>query len=151
MIGIGAMVAVLGLSESSKSDLIAQLDRLGTNMLQVEAGTGIGLGSGQLPDEATLMVSRVGPVDTVASVGDVEAARVYKNDLIPVGQTGGLSVLAVDTQPARHPAGDRRQRSLPRRGDDRLSGRRPRIGDGGSARDRRPGSTDRGVARRGVV
>jgi putative ABC transport system permease protein len=97
MIGIGAMVAVLGLSESSKSDLIAQLDRLGTNMLQVEAGTGIGLGPGQLPDEAALMVSRVGPVDTVASVGDVEAARVYKNDLIPVGQTGGLSVLAVDT------------------------------------------------------
>ncbi|GMQ85004.1 MAG: ABC transporter permease [Acidimicrobiia bacterium] len=97
MIGIGAMVAVLGLSESSKSDLIAQLDRLGTNMLQVEAGTGIGLGPGQLPEEATVMVSRVAPVEIVASVGEVESTRVYKNDLVPEGQTAGLTVLAVDT------------------------------------------------------
>ena len=97
MIGIGAMVAVLGLSESSKSDLIAQLDRLGTNMLQVQAGTGIGLGSGELPETSTAMVSRVGPVEIVASVSEVGSARVYKNDLVPEGQTGGLSVLAVDT------------------------------------------------------
>ena len=97
MIGIGAMVAVLGLSESSKSDLIAQLDRLGTNMLEVSAGTGIGLGPGELPQEAAAMVSRVDPVETVASVGEVESARVYKNDLVPAGQTGGLTVMAVDT------------------------------------------------------
>ena len=97
MIGIGAMVAVLGLSESSKSDLIAQLDRLGTNMLEVSAGTGIGLGSGELPGEASAMVSRVDPVENVASVGDVEDARVFKNDLVPEGQTGGLTVKAVDT------------------------------------------------------
>ncbi len=38
MIGIASMVAVLGLSESSKSDLLAQLDRLGTNLLTVQAG-----------------------------------------------------------------------------------------------------------------
>jgi len=97
MIGIGAMVAVLGLSESSKSDLLAQLDRLGTNMLQVQAGTGIGLGPGTLPEESVAMASRIGPVDTVASVADVPSARVYKNDLIPEGQTGGLGVGAADT------------------------------------------------------
>ena len=97
MIGIGAMVSVLGLSESSKSDLLAQLDRLGTNMLQVQAGTGIGLGPGVLPDEAPAMVSRIGPVETVAATADVNSARVYKNDFVPTGQTGGLSVLAVDT------------------------------------------------------
>jgi putative ABC transport system permease protein len=96
MIGIGAMVAVLGLSESSKSDLLAQLDRLGTNLLQVQAGTGIGLGPGVLPDEAAPMVGRIGPVETVASVGEVGDARVYKNDLVPSGQTGGLNVMAVD-------------------------------------------------------
>ena len=97
MIGIGAMVAVLGLSESSKSDLIAQLDRLGTNMLQVQAGTGIGLGPGELPDTAPAMVSRIDPVETVATIADVDSARVYKNDLVPEGRTGGLSVLAADT------------------------------------------------------
>jgi putative ABC transport system permease protein len=96
MIGIGAMVAVLGLSESSKSDLLAQLDRLGTNMLQVQAGSGIGLGPGTLPEAAPSMVSRIGPVETVASVAEVPDARVYKNDLIPSGQTGGLSVRAAD-------------------------------------------------------
>ncbi len=96
MIGIGAMVAVLGLSESSKSDLLAQLDRLGTNMLQVQAGTGIGLGPGTLPEESPSMVARIGPVETVSSVSSVRDADVYKNDLIPAGQTGGLSVLAAD-------------------------------------------------------
>ena len=44
MIGIAAMVAVLGLSESSKWDLLAKLDRLGTNLLTVQAGQGIVIG-----------------------------------------------------------------------------------------------------------
>lgn len=96
MIGIGAMVAVLGLSESSKSDLLSQLDRLGTNMLQVQAGSGIGLGPGTLPEDAPSMVSRIGPVDTVAAVSDVSSANVYKNDLVPSGQSGGLSVMVAD-------------------------------------------------------
>ena len=96
MIGIGAMVAVLGLSESSKSDLLSQLDRLGTNMLQVQAGTGIGLGSGELPTEAASMVARIGPVEMVTAVSDVAAAKVYRNDLVPSGQSGGLSVRAAE-------------------------------------------------------
>ncbi|MCL1601075.1 MAG: ABC transporter permease [Actinomycetia bacterium] len=96
MIGIGAMVAVLGLSESSKSDLLSQLDALGTNMLQVQATSGIGLGPGTLPDEAVAMASRVGPVEIVSSVGSVSGANVYKNDLIPDTQTGGLSVVVAD-------------------------------------------------------
>lgn len=96
MIGIGAMVAVLGLSESSKSDLLSQLDALGTNMLQVQATSGIGLGPGTLPDESATMASRVGPVEIVSSVGDVAGASIYKNDLVPDTQTGGLSVVAAD-------------------------------------------------------
>ncbi len=47
MIGIASLVAVLGLSESSKSDLLTQLDRLGTNLLVVQAGQGIGLGNAE--------------------------------------------------------------------------------------------------------
>jgi putative ABC transport system permease protein len=95
VIGIAAMVGVLGLSESSKSDLLAQLDRLGTNMLRIEAGSGIGIGSGVLPDESTAMVARIGPVQQVASISETEA-RVYRTDLVPSGQTGGISVAAVD-------------------------------------------------------
>ena len=95
VIGIAAMVGVLGLSESSKSDLLAQLDRLGTNMLRIEAGSGIGIGSGELPEESTAMVDRIGPVEQVASIGVTEA-NVYRTDLVPSGQTGGISVAAVD-------------------------------------------------------
>jgi putative ABC transport system permease protein len=95
VIGIAAMVGVLGLSESSKSDLLAQLDRLGTNMLRIEAGSGIGIGSGELPEESTAMVGRIGPVEQVASISVTEA-NVYRTDLVPSGQTGGISVAAVD-------------------------------------------------------
>lgn len=97
MIGIGAMVGVLGLSESSKSDLLAQLDRLGTNLLTVQAGTGIGLGSGELPAEAAAMITRIGPVETTSTISAVDGANVYRTDLIPTGQTGGITVQAVDT------------------------------------------------------
>lgn len=94
-IGIAAMVAVLGLSDSSKSELLATLDRLGTNLIQVQAGTGIGLGSGELPDTAAAMVSRIGPVDETAAVAPVDA-NVYRTDLMPEDRTNGLTVQAVD-------------------------------------------------------
>ena len=95
MIGIGAMVAVLGLSESSKSELLAQLERLGTNLLTVEAGAGIGRGDAVLPDESIDMVGRIGPVESTAYVVNVEA-NAYRTDLIPEAQTGGIAVLATE-------------------------------------------------------
>ena len=95
MIGIGAMVGVLGLSESSKSELLAQLDRLGTNLLTIQAGEGIGFGSGTLQADAAGMISRIGPVESTSTISAVDV-NVYKNDLIPEGQTGGVTVQAVD-------------------------------------------------------
>jgi putative ABC transport system permease protein len=93
MIGIASLVAVLGLSDSSKSDLLAQIDRLGTNLLVVQAGQGIGLGDAALPDTAVPMVSRIGPVEEVSAVGSVHA-NVYRTDYVPSGQSGGISVKA---------------------------------------------------------
>lgn len=97
MIGIAAMVAVLGLSESSKSELLAQLDRLGTNLLTVQAGQGFGRGSGELPTEASGMISRIGPVEDTSVVSVVDGANIYRTDLIPEGETNGISVHAVST------------------------------------------------------
>lgn len=97
MIGIASMVAVLGLSESSKSDLLAQLDRLGTNLLTVQAGQGIGRGSGELPDTAAAMIARIGPVETTSAASTVDGASVYRTDFVPEGQTGGVTVQAVDS------------------------------------------------------
>jgi putative ABC transport system permease protein len=95
MIGIAAMVAVLGLSQSSKSELLAQLERLGTNLLTVEPSTGLGQGSGTLPATATDMIARIGPVEATSMLSAVPV-RVYRSDLIPTAKTGGISVQAVD-------------------------------------------------------
>ena len=95
MIGIAAVVGVLGLSQSSKSDLLAQLDRLGTNLVTVQAGGGIGLGSGELPESAAAMIGRINPVEEVAAVSDVDA-NVYRSDLIPSTQSGGIAVRTAD-------------------------------------------------------
>jgi putative ABC transport system permease protein len=93
-IGIASMVAVLGLSESSRSDLLAQLDQLGTNLLQVQAGDGIGRGEAELPTTAAAMISRIGPVEQTSTVTSIEA-DVYRSDLVPEGETGAISVKAV--------------------------------------------------------
>ena len=94
-IGIASMVAVLGLSDSSKSELLATLDRLGTNLLTVQAGEGIGRGSAELPETAAAMISRIGPVEETAAVATVDA-NVYRTDLMPSDRTSGLTVQAVD-------------------------------------------------------
>ena len=95
-IGIAAMVAVLGISESSRAELMSTLDELGTNLLAVQAGGGIGIGpGGNLPATATTMLRRIGPVETVSAVTAVEAA-VLRTDLMPSTRTGGIAVQAVD-------------------------------------------------------
>jgi putative ABC transport system permease protein len=58
-VGIAAMLAVVGISASGRADLQRTLDSLGTNLLTVE---------GSLPDAATAMIQRIGPVDRAAWV-----------------------------------------------------------------------------------
>jgi putative ABC transport system permease protein len=95
MIGIAAMVAVLGLSQSSKSELLAQLERLGTNLLTVEPSEGLGMGTGTLPTAATDMIARIGPIESSSMLSAVPS-YVYRTDLIPTARTGGISIQAVD-------------------------------------------------------
>ncbi|WP_394935896.1 ABC transporter permease [uncultured Ilumatobacter sp.] len=94
-IGIAAMVGVLGLSESSKSALLDEISALGTNLLTVEAGAGIGGGDGALPEEALAAVNRIETVEIASAVYDVDA-NVLKNEFVPSGQTGGLTVVAAN-------------------------------------------------------
>ena len=97
MIGIAAMVAVLGLSQSSQAELLAQLERLGTNLITVQPDQGFGRGSGNLPADATVMIARIGPVEETSMISTVNV-NVYRNDYIPAGLTGGISVQAIDQQ-----------------------------------------------------
>ena len=94
-IGIAAMLSVVGISASSRAELDRTLARLGTNLLTVTPGTALGGEPAQLPVEATEMVGRIGPVESVGATGKLSAA-VYRNDHVPVGETGSIAVLAAD-------------------------------------------------------
>lgn len=94
-IGIASMVAVLGISESSKADLLAALDRLGTNLLTVQPGETFGGETATLPDWAPKAIGRIADVGAVASARTLDAT-VRRTDRIPPEETGGLGVAAAD-------------------------------------------------------
>jgi putative ABC transport system permease protein len=92
-IGIAAIVGVLGISESSRADLLAQLDALGTNLLSVQPGQTLGGGGAKLPDQSEALVSRIGPVEAVSSVASL-SQTVLRNDHVDKNATGGITVKA---------------------------------------------------------
>ncbi|MDP9260192.1 MAG: ABC transporter permease [Actinomycetota bacterium] len=92
-IGVAAIVAVLGLSASSQAGLLAEIDRLGTNLLTVTTGQTLSGDTAELPLAAPGMIARIGPVTQVADTGSTSAS-VYRSPLIPSAQTGALSVQA---------------------------------------------------------
>jgi putative ABC transport system permease protein len=94
-IGIAAMVAVLGISASSRAELDATLDRLGTNLLTAGPGRDLFGDDSELPFEAVAMVDRIGPVEEASATGSVDG-WVYRTQLTPPGQTGGIAVLAAE-------------------------------------------------------
>jgi putative ABC transport system permease protein len=92
-IGVAAIVAVLGLSSSSSAGLLAEIDRLGTNLLTVTTGSNLFGETTALPMQAPGMISRIGPVTKVQSTGSTDA-NVYRTPLIPAVNTNALSVQA---------------------------------------------------------
>ncbi|TDW79546.1 ABC transporter permease [Kribbella sp. VKM Ac-2566] len=93
-IGIAAMIAVVGISSSSRAELDRQLAALGTNLLTVAPGETLFGDTASLPPEAVKMISRIGPVTQVAAVGTISDTNVYRNDKIPSVESGGISVRA---------------------------------------------------------
>ncbi|MEU4834380.1 ABC transporter permease [Streptosporangium sp. NPDC023615] len=96
-IGIATMVAVIGVSSSSREDLLRRLDRLGTNLLTVEAGQTVFGGQTRLPVGAPDMVRRIAPVTSAAATGTVDAT-VRRTGKIPKSVTGGIAVRAADVE-----------------------------------------------------
>jgi putative ABC transport system permease protein len=92
-IGVAAIVAVLGLSSSSQAGLLAEIDRLGTNLLTVTNGQTFTGDTAELPLAAPGMIARIGPVTEVEETGSTDA-NVYRNPLIPSINTNALSVQA---------------------------------------------------------
>src|SRR5205823_9103917 len=95
-LGIATMVAVLGVSSSSRAQLVAQIDALGTNLLTVAPGQSFGGQTVTLPPSAPAMVARIGPVIGASAIGDVNA-QVYRNDRISAANTNAITVYSADT------------------------------------------------------
>src|SRR5215469_2209774 len=94
-IGITALVAVLGITESSQSSLLAEIDQLGTNLLTVANGQTLTGQAAELPATATAMIRRVAGVQADAPTA-ILGVRVYRSAKVPVYDTGGLAVRTAD-------------------------------------------------------
>jgi putative ABC transport system permease protein len=95
-IGVAATVAVLGLARSSQAELLAQIDRLGTNVLVVSSGSTLDGAETELPADAVARIGRVDGVDRVTPTAELPGVHVYRNDHVLPQQTGGMAVRAAD-------------------------------------------------------
>jgi putative ABC transport system permease protein len=93
-IGVAAIVAVLGLARSSQAGLLAEIGKLGTNLLTVTNGQTITGGTAELPKTAPGMVSELPGVTAVQDTGAVSNVNTYRSPYIPSINTNALSVQA---------------------------------------------------------
>ena len=91
-IGIGAMVAVVGVSASSQAQLLAEIDALGTNLLTVTPGTTFSGNNEILPSSSVPMVAGMHNVDSDVAVYQVSGATVLRTPYVPAQETGGIGV-----------------------------------------------------------
>jgi putative ABC transport system permease protein len=92
-IGIGAMVAVVGVSSSAQANLIAEINALGTNLLTVTPGTDYTGKGVPLPATAPAMISAEAHVEDAGAVYDTDQS-VFRTPYVPSAEDGGLEVMA---------------------------------------------------------
>jgi putative ABC transport system permease protein len=91
-IGVAAIVAVLGLAASAEQGLLAEIARLGTNLLAVTNGQTFSGATAELPVTAPGMIGRLPGVTDVQATGTVTGVNAYKSPLIPKIETNAISV-----------------------------------------------------------
>jgi putative ABC transport system permease protein len=96
-IGVAAVVSVLGITRSSQADLLARIDRLGTNLLTVVNGRSIAGEEIPLPLTAAGTIARTDGVLGTTATAELPGVSAYRSDRIPASNTGGISVRATDT------------------------------------------------------
>ena len=94
-IGIGAMVAVVGVSSSSQAQLLAEIDSLGTNLLTVSPGSTFTGANEILPDTSVPMIGHMPHVSSDVAIYQLANAIVLRTPFVPSVQTGGIGVDAV--------------------------------------------------------
>src|SRR5262249_15476322 len=93
-IGVAAIVAVLRLAPSPPAGLLAEIDRLGTNMLTGTHRTTLFGQPAELPERAPGMITRIAGVTAVQDASAVANVSVYRSPLIPAIDTNALTVQA---------------------------------------------------------
>jgi putative ABC transport system permease protein len=93
-IGVGAIVAVLGLARSSQAGLLAEISQLGTNLLTVTNGQSLTGGPAELPLAAPGMISELPGVTAVQYTGALQGIDAYRSPYIPSVNTNALLVAA---------------------------------------------------------
>ncbi|MFD4370645.1 ABC transporter permease [Streptomyces sp. NPDC058486] len=100
-IGIATMISVVGISASSKEQLLQELDKLGTNMLVITPGTDLLTGKKiPLAEDAAGRVARLDGVERTGATG-LLPHTVRRSEKIADTITGGITVqAATDDLPA---------------------------------------------------
>ena len=93
-IGVAAIVAVLGLASSSQAGLLAEISKLGTNLLTVTNGQSLTGGTAELPAAAPGMIAQLPGVTAVQDTGTISNANAYRTPYIPAINTNALTVEA---------------------------------------------------------
>ncbi|HEY4023441.1 MAG TPA: ABC transporter permease [Pseudonocardiaceae bacterium] len=92
-IGIAAMIAVVGIGASSQASLQATLNALGTNLLKASPGQTLFGTNATIPDNATDMVKRIGPVISASATGTV-TPTIRRTSQVDTSITNGIGVVA---------------------------------------------------------
>jgi putative ABC transport system permease protein len=95
-IGVAAIVAVLGLARSSQAGLLAEISKLGTNLLTATNGQSY-TGTAELPKASPGMVAELPGVTAVQYTGTLTSINAYRSPYIPAIDTNALSVDASST------------------------------------------------------
>jgi putative ABC transport system permease protein len=92
-LGVAAIIAAVGLTDSAKGDLKQKLSELGTDLIVAEASSSFGTDTPKMPADAVPRALSVPTVEKVAAVSELsgiivtpytEAASVYETIPIPV-------------------------------------------------------------------
>lgn len=82
IIGVGAIVSAIGLTESAKGDVRATLEKLGTNLVTVQASSGFQGQQGlpRLPEEADERLERIPLLEASAVVTELPGHRILPHE-----------------------------------------------------------------------
>jgi putative ABC transport system permease protein len=97
-IGIASLVAVLAISETSKADLLAKIETLGTNLLTVGPGESLFGEETKLAAGASGRIRLLNDVDSAAAVTAIDGVTVRRSSYVPANITGGIFVEATDPE-----------------------------------------------------